>query len=223
MACERWNDAILERLYDEIEPATDTALAEHLAGCRDCRGAFDALARVRGVLREHEPAVPRAPRVVVLRETSRLRPALLAASILGAALLAGAGAGAGYAVARRGDAPPSVPSSPSAAKPDLDASTEALVRREVDRRVAAYEASLRETRAPAPDRAGEDAPALTEKDLSAALAKFERRITSSRAADLDYMLGQIEASEVRTGARIGQTNQALRYVALASNPAVSER
>ena len=52
---------------------------------------------------------------------------------------------------------------------------------------------------------------------------FERKLDGNRAEELDYMLGQIEASEVRTGARIGQTNQALRYVALASNPNVSER
>ena len=218
MSCERWNDAILGRLYDEIDPDQDLALTSHLEGCAPCRASLSELRRLRVVLQENEPEVPRAPRVVVLRDTSRFRPALLAASLAGAALLAGAGAGAGYAVGRQG-APRDVPPAATAATApaSLDAATEAFVRKEVEDRWAALTADLRaKESSPA-------APALTQEDLQAALAKFERKLDGNRAEELDYMLGQIEASEVRTGARIGQTNQALRYVALASNPNVSER
>ena len=60
-------------------------------------------------------------------------------------------------------------------------------------------------------------------DLRAELAKFERRLNGARAADLDYVLDQIAASEVRISTRLGRTNQALRSVALASNPYVNEQ
>ena len=64
---------------------------------------------------------------------------------------------------------------------------------------------------------------ISSPELRAELAKFERRLNGARAADLDYVLDQIAASEVRVGARLGQTNQALRSVALASNPYVNEQ
>ena len=218
MSCERWNEAILGRLYDEIEPDQDLALESHLEGCAACRASLSELRRLRVVLQENEPEVPRAPRVVVLRDTSRFRPALLAASLAGAALLAGAGAGAGYALGRQGSPRDAAPVQVAAANPTaLDAATEALVRKEVESRWAALTADL-DVKPSTPDAA-----AVTQEDLQTALAKFERKLDGNRAEELDYLLGQIEASEVRTGARIGQTNQALRYVALASNPNVSER
>jgi hypothetical protein len=48
-------------------------------------------------------------------------------------------------------------------------------------------------------------------------------MNGARTADIDYVLDQIAASEVRVGDRIGKTNQALRTVALASNPPVNEQ
>jgi hypothetical protein len=99
------------------------------------------------------------------------------------------------------------------------AATEALVQREVDRRIAALASSLKTEPRPAPVPAS----GITQDELDARFAKFERRMDDKYAEQLDYTLGQIEASETRTGARIGQTNQALRYVALASNPNVTER
>jgi hypothetical protein len=61
---------------------------------------------------------------------------------------------------------------------------------------------------------------MTRAEVDAALARFERRIDSARAADMQYVLTQLEASEARSGQRIGRTNQALRNVALASNPGI---
>jgi anti-sigma factor RsiW len=217
MSCERWNEAILGRLYDETEPDQDRALESHLEGCAACRASVSELRRLRAVLRENEPEVPRAPRVVVLRDAARFRPALLAASLAGAALLAGAGAGAGYAVGRQAAPETAAPTTVAAAPASLDPATEALVRKEVESRWAALTAAL------PPKEAEPTSPAVSQDDLQAAFAKFEGKLYRNRADELDYLLGQIEASEVRTGARIGQTNQALRYVALASNPNVSER
>lgn len=214
MSCDTWQEAIVGRLYGEIDPAEDRALESHLETCVACRGALDEMRRLRVVLRENEPAVDRPPRVVVLRDASRFRPALLAASLIGAALLAGVGAGVGYAVGREA-APAAAPVTVADTK-----ATEELVQKEVDRRIAALAASMKTEPAKSPTM---PATGVTPEDLDARFAKFERRMDNKYAEQLDYTLGQIEASETRTGARIGQTNQALRYVALASNPNVTER
>ena len=212
MSCTMWNDSLTERLYDEIGAEDDAALAAHLATCASCRETLDEFRRLRTALREDEPDMPRVPRVVVLRDRSRFRPALLAASLLGAAVLAGAGAGAGYALGQgHAPAPAVVVAAPL---PAPGVSTEELVRREVDRRIAA----LQDSRTIAADERPVSSP-----ELRAEFAKFERRLNGARAADLDYILDQIAASEVRIGARLGQTNQALRSVALVSNPRVDEQ
>ena len=224
MSCTRWNDSLTERLYGEIEAENDAALTAHLASCASCRETLDEFRRVRTVLREDEPNSPRAPRVIVLRDRSKLRPALLAASLLGAAVLAGAGAGAGYALGLgRAPAVAGV-ATPAPATPGV--STEELVRREVDRRLAA----LQDSRTIAADSKSGGAVPLASgerpveaKALGAELAKFERRLDGARAADLEFVLDQIAASEFRVGARLGKTNQALRSVALASNPYVNEQ
>jgi predicted anti-sigma-YlaC factor YlaD len=219
MDCGHWNQSLVGRLYEDISPEEDAALEAHLSGCAGCRATLEEFRRVRTVLDAGEPEVQRVPRVVVLRDRSRWRHGALAASILCAALLAGAGAGAGYALGQRRatEIPPTaavasagVPAGvPSAVPASLDKATEALIRSEVERRVAALAAS----------QVGQRAVSPTE--LRAELARFERKVNDTRATDLDYMLGQIEASEIRTGSRIGKTNQALRDVALASNGYVS--
>ena len=211
MDCARWHDHLIGRLYGEIAPEDDAALESHLAGCASCRSTLDDFSRVRSVLATDEPAVPRLPRVVVLRPRTRFTNAALAASILGAALLAGTGVGAGYALGARGRSTSPIASSPVSATPTpagLDEATQQFVRDEIARRLAAAQ----------PARAPEESTAVSPADLQAQLAKFERKLNDARASDLDYMLGQIEASEVRTGTRIGKTNEAIKNVALASNP-----
>src|SRR6185295_4966443 len=97
MACTQWTNSLIERLYGEIGASDAEALATHLDSCAECRLTLDELRRVRTVLRDDQVAPPAPSRVVVLRSRPRLRAMALAASILGAALLAGVGAGAGYA------------------------------------------------------------------------------------------------------------------------------
>lgn len=216
MNCEKWNESLIGRVYDEITPEDALALEDHLGGCGACRATLEEFRRVRNVLVTDEPDLPRLPRVVVLRGRGPMRPFALAASILAAALLAGLGAGAGYALgARQAPASGAVASNPSApvaaSEPSAatrDATTDAMVRQEVDRRMTAWTAAHPPT-------------GVSAEDLRAELTRFERKIDGTRAADLDYMIGQIQASEVRTGTRIGKTNEVLRDVALASNPYVS--
>jgi len=219
MSCTLWNERLTGRLYGEITPEDDAALAAHLEACASCRLTLDAFQRVRTRLREDEPVTPRSPRVVVLKARPRFRPALMAASLLGAAILAGGTAGIGYALGR--SAAPAAPAV-TASNPAVDsAATEDAVRREVDRRFAAWEASRANT---APAVAGSTAdPAVSTSALKAEFAKFERRLNGARASDLDYLLDQIAASEYRVSSRIGKTNDALRTVALASNPYVNEQ
>jgi len=225
MSCTNWNESLTGRLYGEIDADADAALTEHLAVCARCRLTLDDLRRVRTVIRENEPALPRVPRVVVLRDRYRFRPAVLAASLLGAAVLAGAGAGAGYAfgLGRASAAGASIATSPAVAS---GVSTEELVRREVDRRMAALQESgpIAAAAKPAvPSAAAAADRPVNAAELRAELAKFERRMNGARAADLDYALDQIAASEFRIGARLGNTNQALRTVALANNPYLNEQ
>jgi len=212
MSCTTWNDSLTGRLYGEIGAEDDAALTAHLAACASCRETLDEFRRVRTLLRADEPETPRVPRVVVLRDRSRFRPALLAASVLGAAVLAGAGAGAGYALGLSHASAPTAVAAATPATPDV--SMEELVRREVDRRIAPRHDSQAVAAGERP---------VSSPELRAELAKFERRLNGARTADLDYVLDQIAASEVRTGTRLGQTNQALRSVALASNPYVNEQ
>jgi len=224
MSCTTWNESLTGRLYGEIPPEDDAALTAHLESCADCRSTLDQFHRVRTRLREDEPLAPRAPRVVVLKERSRFRPALMAASLLGAAMLAGGTAGLGYALGR-GEAP----AAPAIAASDTGASiaaTEEAVRREVDRRFAAWEASKASAAGSSATQTTTGAtgdPVVSSSALKAEFAKFERRLNGARASDLDYVLDQIAASEYRVSNRIGKTNDALRTVALASNPYVNEQ
>jgi hypothetical protein len=224
MSCTTWNDSLTERLYGEITPEADAALDAHLATCAECRSTLDAFESVRARLREDEPLTPRVPRVVVLRSRPRFRPALMAASLLSAAVLAGTGAGLGYALGR-GDAP-ATPSVATAHPTEPSVSTEEAVRLEVDRRLAAWEASHGKTAAGtgATTAAGSaDDPLVSASALRSEFAKFERRLNGARASDLDYVLDEIAAAEYRVGSRLGKTNDALRTVALASNGYVTEQ
>lgn len=224
MSCTTWNESLIGRLYGEIEVDDDAALDVHLASCASCRETLDELRSVRTLMRENEPVIPRAPRVVVLRDRARLRPALLAASLLGTAILAGGGVGAGYVLGSgRHAAAPAVATTSAAA---AAASTEELVKREVDRRLAALSDARKVATGPTSAAAVADSSAdrpLTAKAFGAELAKFERRLNDTRTADLEYVLDQIAASEFRVGTRLGKTNDALRSVALASNPYVNEQ
>ena len=220
MSCARWNESLTERLYGEIAPEAAAALEAHLGTCASCRATLDDFQHVRTVLRAHEPPVPNVPRVVVLSARPRVRPELLAASLLLATVLCGAGYALGTGrravSATDGGAAPAVTMAP----------TEDLVRREVDRRLAAWVGSHAGASARTPESSSGDTtaePPVSTAALRAELAKIERRMNGARAADLDYVLDQIAASEFRVGARIGKTNQALRTVALASNPGIDEQ
>jgi Putative zinc-finger len=221
MSCKTWQESLTEKLYGEIGDEDDARLTVHLESCANCRDSLDAFQRVRSLMREDDNDVRRVPRVVVLRDRFRFRPALMAASLLGTVVLAGLGAGAGYALGSG-----RAPASDGSTQVQAAASVAELVRREVDRRMAALPAPQTDV---ARSKAGDTvATPATERPVNASefraeLAKFERRLNGTRTADLDYVLDQIAASEFRVGTRLGKTNQALRSVALANSPFANEQ
>lgn len=215
MSCTAWNDRLIGRLYGELDGVDAAALTAHLESCAACRETLDQFGRVRTALRDEGQHTPAAPRVVVLRARRHLGGMGLAASLLGAALLAGIGAGAGFALGRGAAPPPEGGTAAIPANPAVD--TEALVRREVDRRLAALkEANVASSRRP-------EERSVSSPELKAELARLEKKLNGMRAADLEFVLDQIGASEFRTGTRIGKTNEALRTVALAGNPHANEQ
>lgn len=229
MSCEPFKPALVAHLYDEIDDSERAALIEHLAGCEACRREVEELAAARERIRSADLDVPAAPRLLVLSPRPRARLALAFAAGIASALLLGAAAGVvGYRFGGTGIA---VAGPTGSSVEPVSAGSDEAIRREVDRRWSAMEAQLKArvdgTRPAAlPSQAvpaRTDAVPVTREQLETALSRFERRINASRASDIDYVLNQIAASEQRTGFRIGETRQALRYVALANNPALTEK
>jgi hypothetical protein len=214
MSCTAWNDGLIGRLYGELDGDEAAALAAHLERCDACRETLDEFQRVRAALRDDAQEEHAAPRVLVLQGRPRHGWMALAASVLGAALLAGVGGGVGFAAGRRAG-PPSAGRVVAAPSPETE--TAELDRNEVARRLAKLENEI----AAASRR--RDERAVSSPELKAEIAKLEKKMNGVRAADLEFVLDQIGASEFRTGTRIGKTNDALRTVALASSPYANEQ
>jgi hypothetical protein len=217
MACEDWKEQMVARLYGEMEEAEDGRFAAHIAGCAACRDELGQLGAVRDRLRQAEPALPASPHVVLLAPRPIRRPVwAFAAGFACALLLLAAGLGAGWTLRGRegqGNASPS----PVAA---------ALTREQVEGLLREHEAALdrrfgTNPWVPSGSPAAGAESAVTKKDLEAAFTRIEKKLDSRRTADLGYLLDAISASELRSSARIGQTREALRYVALASDPRIS--
>lgn len=216
MACPEWKERLLEHLYGELIGPESAALQDHLAQCDPCRQELSSLRETRGWLREAAVPVPVTPRVLVMAPWFVRKPALaFAAGLASAALLIGAGAGAGWALRGAGTSRPASAITLSA--------EEFLPREEFERRLGNQQDLLRQLAVG--DRGREAASSqpihpLTREDLDNALARFEKKLDVKRAGDLNYLLHEIAVSELRSGVRIGETRDALRYVAM-SDPRLS--
>jgi hypothetical protein len=220
MACEQWEQVLVASLYDELTPDEQRRLSAHLEGCRSCARELEGLISARGRLREAEPAVPQVPRVVVLGSPRRRPPALaFAAGLACAAVLVCGGLGAGWLLASRAAADPSasLPASPSpAGEPDTEiasaAEIQALRRRldEQENRIRALKTSV-----------SQPPGAITRRDFEGGLARLQDDFDRRRNADLQILLNEIAGVELRTGERIGQTQDALEYYVLANYPGVT--
>lgn len=217
MSCRQWNEQWVAKLYDELEPAEERRLEEHLATCESCRGTLDDLATSRLLLREGMAAIPSAPRAIVLRPG---RPVWAFASGLAAALLLfalGAWAGAGVlgdAFEERAD---------RGAGPTADET----VRLALERRIVTLEAQLAELATAATETPTEPAPAavdcVTREELAADLGQIEQRFKYERLGDVEYLMGEMKSIERRAAGWVDETREAVRLVALTGDPRLNER
>jgi hypothetical protein len=219
MSCERFKEALVARLYDELAPHENERLSRHLESCDTCRRDLDELRDARQLLGQAEPSIPTAPRVVVLAP----RPAVprwmgFAAGFVCAALLSAAGLLVGWQLAPGTQALPvevaTAPSdqpAPVEARPASYDEVEALRRRidEQDRQLQAL------TTLPEPQSL------LTRQEFEGSLARFQTDLDRRQANQMQFVLEEILGVEARNRARIGETQEALQYVVLANDPRVT--
>src|SRR5262245_42645216 len=202
MACENFQERLVDLLYGELGSAERTEVEAHLASCGACRVEMERLAEARSLLAGAAGGVLPAPRVMVLQPPlARRRWMGIAAS----AFLAGALASAGFFAGMRVGA--AQPGGVSTASPTRSA-LQALQ--------ASFDQRLAEQRRELQDRIERiaPAPAVTQGDLVQAVDKLEQKVDGWRATDVEYLLAQLAAVEKRQSTQLGQTQEALRYVAL---------
>lgn len=208
MSCERNKELLVGLLYDELTVEEREQVSEHLASCTRCSGALDRLAEARDLLRESQPGVPSAPRVLVLSPPPRRWALRVAAGFFVTALLLGAGTAAGYYVSR--------PDAMLAGQ--VGTHTEQLD--SMARTIEDQRARIQALQDQPVTTAG-----LTEQQFVAGLRTLANEIEQNRVSEMealyDNLLREIYGVQVRTDQRIGQTEEALQYVVMAaSNPRI---
>lgn len=227
MTCSTDHNLLVEHAYGETEGAEAERLTAHLTGCAECRRQLEQISSARLLLREAEPVVPSTPRVVVLAPTSWWNPVWgFAAGLACAALLVSVSlrvpwtrpitVGDGDVHAVKIPVQQATDTRFPGADPHPDEAWKDSVRALIDQGLARERTEIQAWLVNQERR-----PVVTKDELDAALARLDRRFTGRRASDLDLVLQELSAMEDRTGRRIGQTREALKYVALASNPKIS--
>lgn len=219
MPCREWKDEWVAQLYDELEPAEERAVAEHLARCAECRATLDGLESVRGTLRHGAAAVPApTPRVLVL--DARRRNPWAVASLLAASVLVFV---SGLLIGGRVSGP--VATERASATDEL--ATDRFVTRDdlarFESRLASIEGARAVEPAAEPGAAQLAQNVVTDADLRAEIDRLNRKLRGERARDMEFLLDEISAAEWRTGKWIDETRQAVRYVALRDDSRLSER
>jgi hypothetical protein len=216
MCCEHWIHALVARLYDELPAEEDRRLSDHLASCQGCRRELAALEETRRLLREAEPVSPLAPRVVVLKPRSvRSSYLAFAAGFACAAVLVASGLAAGWLMAGG-----TIAGTPSELRPDPSIEPSTLPYEDaiesLRKRVEDQDGRIRALQASAPMHEW-----LTREDLEGGLTRLQNDLNQRRVEDFQMLLREIAGVELRTGERIGQTQDALRYYVLASHPGIT--
>jgi len=219
MSCERFKEALVARLYDELAPHENERLSRHLESCDGCRRDLDELSEARGLLGQAEPLVPATPRVVVLAPRATVpRWMGFAAGFVCAALLGGVGLLAGWQIAAGTAGPPvevatgvSTQAASVEAQPASYEDIQAL-----KRRIDEQDRQLRALTTPATPQA-----VLTRQEFEGGLARLQTDFDRRQADQMQFVLEELLGVEARNSARIGETQEALKYVVLANNPGVS--
>lgn len=227
MRCEDFREDLIDRIYGEQEPEGRERLSTHLSECSACTEELQALERTRGILQRSLPDVPSAPRVVLLQpRASRIPMLAVAASLAGVGLLSGLAAA--WAWQARGAAETLAQSAGRAAPVRALPASDSVSREEMERWFDARLAQVLEDRgarpaAPRTEQASGSSRTLTKPEVDALLARMERKLDRDRSADVQYLLGEMAAVEARTGLQLGETQQAIKYLALTSDPRITEQ
>jgi len=227
MSCKQWNHDWIAHLYGELDPADERRLNEHLSSCSECRATFDELAASSRLLREAAPAVPAAPRVLVLRPGVARQPLwAFAAGAAYALLLIAGGVVAGSKLNPRAA---STPVAQVADFPELASTEPVPTRSELDEAIHAqqqwFEARLNEIE----QRYGAEAPeeaapkTLTRGEFEEELTRMQRWVEVKQAADFGLVLEEVAATEARLATRVDENREALHYFALKTDPRVTEQ
>jgi Putative zinc-finger len=215
-------ELLVEWLYGETEPPRRAEMEAHVNSCSRC---LEELAGLRGVraalaeIRDRKPAPETSPTVLVLgrpRPPAPLRWAGLAAAaalilvstlVLSGTRLEWTGSGPAVSFGGRG-ASQNLDRIQEAADAAVHAMRqEAKEQRELLATTLLAELERRDTQ-------GDDG-------LREVLGALVRDLNQQRARDMDFMLGQIDSLEMRTGQEMARTNQILEFAVLTSNPAVA--
>lgn len=228
MSCKHWKEEWVAHLYGELDPAEQESLERHLGDCADCARRLEELSSSRQLLREACPQVPATPSVVVLQPRRLARPVWsFAAGAACAMLLFAVGLMTGYRLPGAATSePPALAASrpveftsPPAAQPAALAEDSVQARLEpLLRRIDTLEAGLA---ACASDPSEEIW--LTREQFDDEIGRLERRADLKRTRDFEFLLGEITATEARTGSYLNQTREALQMVAMRSDPRFTER
>ena len=217
MSCKEWNDEWVAHLYGELDPADERMLEEHLAVCGACRTTLEELGATRRLVQEAAPAVPTAPRVVVLRPRSSWTGGwAFAAGAACALILFGGGFVVGDRLTGGGTEP--VAANPTAIPAAVEASHDNDARAQSIRDdLLALEQRLAEIEQ-------RSAPqSVDPQQFQQALQGLERRVNRERAEDLEYVMRSITAAEMRTGSWMDQTEDAITMLAISQDPRFTER
>lgn len=225
MRCEDFREHLVGRIYGELEPHEEERLSGHLSECPACTEELEGLDRTRGILRASLPDVPAAPRVVLLApRASRIPMLAVAASLAGIGLLSGLAVA--WAWQARGAAEMLAQRATVAAPVQTMPATNGVSREEMEHWFDARMSQMLEDRTtarPASRTGTGSGRTLTKPELDALLTRMEKKLDRNRSADVEYLLNEITAAEARTGLQLGETQQAIRYLALASDPRITEQ
>ncbi len=224
MSCESWREALVSRLYAELDPAEDERLGKHLESCDACRSELDELSDARALLGDAEQVAPPAPRVVVLSP----RPAVprylsFAAGIGWGAVLLSIGLVAGWKLAADDSSRPvpagdrSVQSTDQAQPASADhAETLATTLSALQRQIDEQERQLRMLTVPPQQQA-----VLTRQEYETGLAHLRNDLDRQQADHLRFFFDEMRGVEARTNGRINETQQVLQHIVLTNDPRIS--
>jgi hypothetical protein len=228
MPCKQWNEEWVAHLYDELDRVEERRLNEHLADCGDCRRRLEELSASREFMRSCSPQIPATPRVVILQPRSFFQPFwAYAAGAACALLLFAIGLFAGYrlpGLAGGGSTGATLDSMPGGSNEIIPLAagrgTEAL-QGQID--LIMQRLSDLEQASARPAVAGPPDLYLTQKQFQDEMSNYRRAYDARHARDFEFLLGEITATELRTGTYIDETREALRWVAMRNDPRFSER